>query len=295
MKICRFTVAGSAGLRFGPNRAPRLGVVSEAGVHDVTAVTERLPALRWPLPPGDQLIAHLPELRHAMAELAATQPAMSLDAVRLLPPVANPGKFVCGAGNWKHHGAPLGMMGFMFKATSALAGPGEGVQLQWPDRVTLHEPELAMVIGRRCRNVSEADALDYVAGYCGALDMTMQQEREDFAFCKSFDTYGMLGPWLVTADEIPDPSALSYRFHVNDKLRGARSFADLTGSPAQLIAFASTAMTLHPGDLVLSGAADVAPVVAGDRLRLEIPGIGTLATVVSVSRSARQSPWQAGD
>ncbi|MDE8654032.1 fumarylacetoacetate hydrolase family protein [Novosphingobium album (ex Liu et al. 2023)] len=281
MRICRFVLESDS------TATPRLGVVRDDGIHDVTLVTEVLPSLRWPLPPGDQFITSLADLRAPMAELAREAPAIPLDAVRLLSPVANPGKFVCGAGNWKHHGAPFGMLGFMFKVTSALSGPGEGVEISWPDRDTLHEPELACVIGRECRNVSEAEALDHVAGYCGAFDMTLKQQREDYAFCKSFDTYGMLGPWLVTADEIADPSTLSYRFWVNDELRGERAFADLTANPARMIAFASTVMTLYPGDVVLSGAADVAPVVAGDVMTLEIPGIGRMETRVSLSPHAR--------
>ena len=279
MKIARFTLNGDT--------TPRLGMVSDAGVHDVTAVTDALPNLRWPLPPGDQLIANLPVLRGPIESLAANAPAIPLAQVSLLSPVANPGKFVCGAGNWKHHGAPFGMMGFMGKAASANCGAGEGVELRWPDRATVYEPELAVIIGKQCSNVAEADALDYVAGYACALDMTLKPEREDWAFCKSFDSYGVIGPWMVTADEIADPSALSYKFHVNGELRGDRSFADLTGSPAQMIAFASTAMTLYPGDLVLSGAADVAPVALGDRMVLEIPGIGTMETAVRVSARAR--------
>ncbi|MFM6931724.1 MAG: fumarylacetoacetate hydrolase family protein, partial [Novosphingobium sp.] len=167
-------------------------------------------------------------------------------------------------------------------------------ELRWPDRVTVHEPELAIIIGRECSNMSVEEALDYVAGYACALDMTLKPEREDWAFCKSFDTYGVLGPCMVTADEIADPSALGYRFWVNDELRGERSFGDLTGSPAQMIAFASSAMTLYPGDLVLSGAADVAPVQAGDVLRLEIPGIETMVTEVSVSANARNAAWTNG-
>lgn len=279
MKICRFT--------HGSDASPRLGLVSDAGVHDVTRVTDALPNLRWPLPPGDQLIANLPSLRGAIERLAASTPAIPLAQVSLLSPVANPGKFVCGAGNWKHHGAPFGMMGFMGKAASANCGPGEGVELRWPDRATVYEPELAVIIGKQCSNVAEADALNYVAGYACALDMTLKPEREDWAFCKSFDSYGVIGPWMVTADEIADPGALTYRFHVNGELRGERSFADLTGSPAQMIAFASTAMTLYPGDLVLSGAADVAPVAVGDRMVLEIPGIGVMETAVRVSSMAR--------
>ena len=287
MKVCRFTLNSDAGAR------PRVGVLIDDAVHDVTTVTGELPPLQWPAPPGDLFIGHLPQLRPLMEDLAKAAPPLPRDQVRLLSPVANPGKFVCGAGNWKHHGAPLGMMGFMFKASSALAGESEGVQIRWPDRITLHEPELAIVIGRECANVSAAEALSYVAGYCCALDMTMKPEREDYAFCKSFDTYGVLGPGLVTADEIPDPDSLSYRFWVNDQLRGERSFSDLTGSPAQLVAFASTAMTLYPGDLILSGAADVAPVIAGDVMTLDIPRVGRLEVKVSVSPHARRTAQQA--
>lgn len=281
MKICRFTLQGSD--------APRVGLLEDGGVRDVTAVTRELPAVSWPLPREDLFIANLARLRPVMATLAADAPLLPLASVRLLSPVANPGKFVCGVGNWKHHGAPLGMMGFLFKMTSAMAGAGEGVQIRWTDRTTLHEPELAIVIGRTCTNVTEAEALDYVAGYTGGLDMTMKEQKEFFTFCKSFDSYGVLGPCLVTADEIPDPSGLSYEFRVNGEIRGQRNFADLTGSPAQLVAFASSAMTLYPGDVIFSGAADVAPVVPGDVMALEIPRIGRMEVAVSVSPHAREA------
>jgi 2-keto-4-pentenoate hydratase/2-oxohepta-3-ene-1,7-dioic acid hydratase in catechol pathway len=281
MRICRFTVKADSEAR------PRLGVLEDGGVRDVTAATEDLPGLRWPLPPGDQLIANLDALRPRMAALAADAPLIAREDVRLLSPVANPGKFVCGVGNWSHHGAPLGMMGFLFKMTSAAAGEGDGVQIRWTDRTTLHEPELAIVIGRECTNVSEAEALEYVAGYTCALDMTMKEQKEFFTFCKSFDTYGVLGPCLVTADEIADPSDLGYTFFVNGEPRGERSFRDLTGSPAQLVAFASSVMTLHPGDVIFSGAADVGPVVPGDVMTIDIPRIGRMDVPVSVSPHAR--------
>lgn len=286
MRICRFRLKTDPG--------PRLGVVdADERIRDVTVATEALPNLRWPLPPGDQLIAHLDSLRPRLEALAQDAPSYAREEVELLSPVANPGKFVCGAGNWKHHGAPFGMMGFMGKVASALGGESDGVQIAWPDRVTVHEPELGFVIGRECRNVSVEEALDHVAGYACALDTTLKPEREDWAFCKSFDTYGTLGPWLVTADEIPDPSALSYRFWVNDELRGERSFADLTGNPAQMIAFASTAMTLYPGDIVMSGAADVAPIAPGDVMKLEIPRVGRIEVAVGLSPHARAKPWGA--
>lgn len=286
MRICRYT------LNCDPNAQPRVGLVEEAGVREVTAATEILPTLRWPLPVGDQFISHLQDLRPRMAELARNAKILSFDAVSLLSPVANPSKFICGAGNWKHHGAPFGMLGFMGKATTALAGPSEGVRIGWPDRTTVHEPELAIIIGRECKNIAVTEALEYVAGYSCAFDTTLKPEREDWAFCKSFDSYGTIGPWMVTADEIPDPGALSYRFWVDDDLRGERSFADLTGSPAEMIAFASTAMTLYPGDLILSGAADVGPVLPGETMTIEISRIGSMSAKVSCSNTARVTPWK---
>ncbi len=283
MKICRYTLKSDT-----QGVDPRVGVMEEAGVRDVTAVvTDQLPPQRWPLPPGDLLIEHLPSLRAPMAEAARKAPLIARADIRLLSPVANPGKFICGVGNWSHHKAPLGLLGFLFKATSALAGAGEGVRIRWPDRTTVHEPELAIVIGRTCTNVSESDALGYVAGYCCALDMTMKEQKEFFCFCKSFDSYGVLGPCMTTADEISDPSSLSYQFFVNGEPRGQRNFSDLTGSPAQLVAFASSAMTLYPGDVILSGAADVAPVIPGDTMTLEIPAIGRMDVSVMVSSDAR--------
>lgn len=278
MRICRYTLKSAA--------QPRLGLLEEGGVRDVSAATERLPALRWPLPPGDQLIGSLSSLRESIDRLARTAPLIPRSDVRLLSPIANPGKFICGVGNWSHHKAPLGMLGFLFKATSALAGEGEGVQVRWPKRTTLHEPELAIIIGEQCTNVSEAEALTYVAGYSCALDMTMKEEKEFFCFCKSFDTYGVLGPCMVTADEIANPSELTYQFFVNGELRGERKFSDLTGSPAQLVAFASKSMTLYPGDVILSGAADVGPVQVGDTMALEIPRIGRMEVPVILSPNA---------
>jgi 2,4-didehydro-3-deoxy-L-rhamnonate hydrolase len=284
MRICRYTLKSGA-----EAERPRLGLLEEGGVRDVTDAADQLPAQRWPLPPGDLLIGSLDSLREQIERLARSAPLIPRSSVRLLSPVANPGKFICGVGNWSHHKAPLGMLGFLFKATSALAGEGEGVQVRWPNRTTLHEPELAIIIGRTCTNVTEAQALSNVAGYACALDMTMKEEKEFFCFCKSFDSYGVLGPCMVTADEISNPSELGYQFFVNGELKGERKFSDLTGSPAQLVAFASRAMTLHPGDVILSGAADVGPVKVGDIMTLEIPRIGRMDVPVSLSPQAAGS------
>ncbi|MCE7796318.1 fumarylacetoacetate hydrolase family protein [Sphingobium sufflavum] len=266
---------------------PRVGLYDEGGIRDVTAVVEALPALRWPFPLGDQFIAHFDRLRPRIEELGAQAAVIPTDQVRLLSPVANPGKLICAMGNWQHHGAPAGLMGFGFKATSALADPSDPVLIRWPDRATLHEPELAVIIGRECTAIPEAEALDYVAGYTCAFDTTMKEQKETFSFCKSVDRFATYGPCFVTRDAVPDPAQLGYRFWVNGEVRGERRFADLTGSPAFLVAFASTVMTLHPGDILMTGAADVGPVVPGDVMSIEIGGIGRMDVDVALSPHAR--------
>ena len=284
MKVCRFV------LKADLEAIPRVGLMSDQEIRDVTAAADELPAYRWPLPMGDQLIANLDRLRPRMEAVAAEARPIAREDVRLLAPVANPGKFICGLGNWKKHGVPLGVLGFLFKVTSASAGEGDGVQIRWTDRETKHEPELATVIGRTCTNVSEAEALNYVAGYTGGLDMTLIEKKEDYSFCKAFDTYGVLGPCIVTADEVPDPSKLGYRFWVNGELRGEQTFADLTAGPAALVAYASSVMTLYPGDVIFSGAIDIAPpVVPGDLMTLDMHGIGRMDVPVVVSPHARSA------
>jgi 2,4-didehydro-3-deoxy-L-rhamnonate hydrolase len=280
VRICRFALKSDA------DAVPKVGVYDEAGIRDVTSVVDALPALRWPLPMGDHFIANFDSLRPAIEKLGAGAFPIPVDQVRLLSPVANPGKLICGMGNWKHHGAPAGLMGFGFKATSALADPCDPVEIRWPDRDTLHEPELGVIIGRECTAVSEEQALDFVAGYTCAFDTTMKEVKETFSFCKSVDSFATYGPCFVTRDEVPDPAALGYRFWVNGELRGQRCFADLTGSVAQLIAFASTVMTLYPGDILMMGAADVGPVVPGDIMSIEIAGIGRMDVSVKLSRHA---------
>lgn len=280
MRFCRFALKSDA-------NTPRVGLYDEAGIRDVTQVTESLPTLRWPLPLGDQLIANLDTLRPQMEKLAAGAAVIPHDQVRLLSPVANPSKLICAMGNWKFMGAPAGIMGFGFKTLNALADPSDPVQIRWPDRNTHHEPELGVVIGKQCTGISETDALSYVAGYTCAFDTTMKEDKETFSFCKSVDTFATYGPCILTADEVADPASLGYEFWVNGEKRGERSFADLTGSVPELIALAASTMTLYPGDVLMMGAADVGPVVPGDVMTVEIPRIGRLEVNVELSPHAR--------
>lgn len=258
----------------------KIGLVDEDHIRDVSAIADRLPAVRWPYPPGDLFIAHLEQLKPEMEQLAKAATPIPLDAVHLKCPVANPGKLLCGVGNFKEvlaRGGHPRRLGLLFKMTSAAAGPSDGVTLRWPERTTFYETEIAIVIGKGGTDIAASDALDHVAGYAIGLDMTMQG-KEFPSFCKSFDSYGVIGPWLVTADEIPDPSKLNFKLEVNGVVRQNDTLDNLVLGVAELIEHCSSVMTLHPGDVIFSGTppGSVGPVVPGDIMVARMDCIGEM-------------------
>ena len=204
--------------RFGDSR---LGVVEGRKVTDVTAALDVLPAYRYPLPGYDPLIANLDKVIGRIQSIKPGSEVVALDGLKLLSPVANPGKIVAAPVNYAAHLSEVASdsqlnagnaghtvtihkAGLFLKANSSLVGPGEGIALWHLERRNDHEVELAVVIGKRANNVSRQEALRYVAGYSIGLDISIRGQ-EDRSFRKSPDSYTVLGPWLVTPDEIPDP------------------------------------------------------------------------------------------
>ena len=145
--------------------------------------------------------------------------------------------------------------GLFLKANSALVGPSEGVAVRFPDRRTDHEAELGVIIGRAGSNIARDDALDHVAGYAIAMDMVVRGP-EDRSFRKSVDTYAVLGPWLVTADEAPAPDAFSFTLTIDGAVRQSAHTRDMILDVPGQIAWASQFYTLHPGDIFMSGTCD---------------------------------------
>lgn len=282
MKICRYD-------------DNRLGLVSDDGIRDVSAVLAKLPAVSYPFPRHDALIAHLGELRPEIERIARGAKPVPVASVRLLSPLANPGKIIAAPVNYKkhleealadkgiHHGnlvQEIHKAGMFLKAPSSLVGPGEGVKLVHTDRRNDHEVELAVVIGKRCREVKAADALECVAGYCIGLDMTIRGPEER-SLRKSPDSYSVLGPWLVTREEIPDSGALSLKITVNGAVRQDAHTSDLILSVGELIEWGSAFYTLHPGDVILTGTPQgVGPVRPGDVMEASIERIGTMRVEV---------------
>ncbi|HTZ76912.1 MAG TPA: fumarylacetoacetate hydrolase family protein [Stellaceae bacterium] len=282
MKLCRFD-------------DNRLGLVRGHEVLDVTPVVARLPAQRWPLPKGDPLIAALEALRPHIEAEAQRAVARPFSQVMLLSPVANPSKIVCAPVNYRKHldeaRADAGIhhqkqveeiqrVGLFLKATSALVGPSAGVALRYLDRRNDHEVELALVIGRPADRVKAADALDYVAGYAIGLDMTIRGPEER-SLRKSGDSYCVLGPWMVTADEFTEPENRELSITVNGEPRQRANTKDLVLRLGTLIELASSFYTLLPGDILLSGTPEgVGPVRPGDVMDAAIDGIGTMRVEV---------------
>ncbi len=282
--------------RFDDNR---LGVVRGAAkaltVHDVTTILDALPSWRYPLPDHDPLIAALPGLRDRIEALADAAPGIPVGNVRLLPPVASPRKIVAAPVSYRlhheealadqtiHHGTniiPIDKAGLFLKAPSSLIGASEPVVIRFPEARNDHEIELVAIIGTRADRVSRDQALSRVAGYAVGLDMTVRGTQER-SMRKSCDSYTVLGPWLVTADEIPDPSALEMHLTVNGETRQKTSTANLLRDVAALIEKASAFYTLMPGDLLFTGTPEgVAPVVSGDVMMAWIAGIGEMEITV---------------
>jgi len=278
----------------------RLGVVRADLVHDVTqAQTEIRDSSPYAMK-GDAVVAALPQWRERLERMADKAPGKPIAQVKLLAPVARPTKLSCAPTNYQAHiaemkaavaqpgsqvvtvqSAKIGEAGMFLKANSSLVGPSEGIPIRFPDRRNDHEVELVMVIGKKGSNIPAPRALDYVACYCLGLDMTVRG-REDRSFRKSIDGYAVAGPWMVTAEEIPDPDALPLSLEVNGEVRQNSNTNMLIYDCRRLIEFASSFYTLYPGDLIYTGTPEgVGPVKPGDTIACRSsPVLGELKIAV---------------
>jgi len=288
MKLCRYD-------------DDRLGVVRGELIHDVTQAQTQIRAAAPYAMTGDAVIAALPAWRSRLEEMAAKAPGKPISAVKLLSPVARPSKLVAAPTNYKAHidemGArataqnikpspAIGTAGLFLKANSSLVGPSEGVAIRFPERRNEHEVELAIIFGREGSDIPRDKALDYVAGYCVGLDMTARGP-EDRSFRKSIDTYSVLGPWMVTADEISDPDNVPLNIAVNGEIKQSSNTNQLIYDCRKLIEWGSTFYTFYPGDVLFTGTPEgVSPVKPGDVMRAEIPRIGVMSVAVRAHKAA---------
>lgn len=275
----------------------KLGLVQNDMVHDVSAALSALPESEkpWMGVRGDPLIRHLDRLKPAILAALPAAEAKPVAEARFLSPVQHPSKIIGVPVNYYEHvveaesnvetfsdrfRGSIEQQGFFLKANSALVGPGEGITLRFPDRRNDHEMELGVVIGRTVSNIGREEALSVIAGYAIALDMVVRGP-EDRSLRKSGDSYAVVGPWLVTADEVADPQALDFSLCVNGEQRQASNTARMIMTIAEQIAYASRFYTLYPGDIIMTGTCEgVGPVVPGDTITCGIVGIADMTVAI---------------
>jgi 2-keto-4-pentenoate hydratase/2-oxohepta-3-ene-1,7-dioic acid hydratase in catechol pathway len=252
--------------------------------------------------PADLLtvVARLDELRPRLTELLARPAAASIarrDA-ELAPPL-RPGKIVGIGLNYRDHAAETGQAlpdypTVFAKFPNAVTGPEQPIRLPAASTQVDYEGELGVVIGRRVRAVPQGEALRAVAGYLVVNDVSardVQNRTSQWTLGKSFDTFAPIGPFLVTADEIPDPQALDLRVTVSGRILQHSSTANMVFSVATLVALLSEVITLEPGDLIATGtpggvgAAQTPPrfLRDGDVVEVAIEGLGRLSNPVTTA------------
>ena len=262
MRLC--TYGGREGSRLG---AVEDGTVVPLAGADVAAALDGAPA-----PDGDPV---------------------PLEGLELLAPLV-PGKLIGVGLNYRDHaaetGAGLPARPLVFaKLISSVTGPTADIVRPAYTEQLDYEGELAVVIGRRARDVPEERALAHVFGYAVMNDVTARDRQRDepqWLRAKGSDTFAPFGPWVTTADEVPDPQALAIRTTVNGELRQDGATADMVFSVAALVAWCSSSFTLEPGDVITTGTPAGVGVARrvflepGDRVRIEIPGLGALENAV---------------
>ena len=282
MKLVKFST--------GPEDA-RLGLVINDGLIDVSRHLADAPR--------DMigLINQWPVFQSRFESLATTgRVDLALADVTLLAPVPRPGKIFCIGLNYADHIAESGMgtpaeQVWFTKAVTSINAPYGAIELPRVSSQLDYEAELAFIIGKRCRHVAVENAHEVIFGYCAANDVSVrdwQTKTSQFVIGKSFDTHCPYGPWLVTPDEIGDPHALGIRCLVNGEVRQSSNTKELIFNCFQQIAFLSEAMTLEPGDLILTGTPGGVGIgfkparwlKAGDVVRIEIDKIGAIESRV---------------
>jgi 2-keto-4-pentenoate hydratase/2-oxohepta-3-ene-1,7-dioic acid hydratase in catechol pathway len=207
----------------------------------------------------------------------------------LLAP-ATPTKIVCVGRNYPAHAAEHGAVVpeeplLFFKPPSAIIGPDAAIHLPSQSERVDYEAELVVMIGGRCRNVKPEEAWDYVFGVTCGNDVTardLQRLDDQWTRAKGFDTFCPLGPWLVTGLSGDDVAEMTVVCRVNGEVRQEARASEMAFSPAELIAYTSTIMTLEPGDVIMTGTPEgVGPLTADEEVEVQIDGVGLLRNVVS--------------
>ena len=303
MHLVSYRVRGSNGpWRAGVERSRTVVDISRYPSFQKKAMGEEQSlSMRTVLDQGQQVLTGV--LAWASSQLDAGQDALSLDSLELGPPMPDPDKFLCLGVNYLEHAAETNMEvpsvpTIFAKFRNCLVGPAAPILLPSVSKAIDYEGELAVIIGTRCKNVSENDALQYVAGYTVCNDVTardIQIQTSQWTAGKALDTFAPMGPGIVPASEIADPQALELTTRLNGHVVQHNSTANMVFSVAAAIAFLSSLMTLEPGDIIATGTPSGVgfrrnpPLFMqhGDVVEVEIERIGTIRNPVLNARAGQ--------
>lgn len=269
------------------------GVVKGDNVVDVSSVVADIPHIdAQTLMNG--LIGNFDHYSDALQRTADSSDGVPLSQVRLRAPLPEPGRLVCLAGNYMENGTralPYDRDAFL-KSSSSVIGDGDTIVLpDCPVPVVHHEAELAFVIGKMASKVAAKDAEDYIFGYTNFIDVSARgvepNGNNSFFWQKSWDTFGPMGPYLVTADEVSNPHDMHVQLSVAGEVRQDLSTSDMGRTLGEVLEFVSWIITLKPGDVVATGTNHVGlgPIQDGDSVVMEIEGLGRLSLDV-------KDPWK---
>jgi len=264
----------------------RLGVLSTSGgVVDVTDLVKDIPHLE-PQQLISGLIERFDQYRPALESAAASTAGTPLEQVRIRPPLPRPDNIVCMAVNYMEDGTrsePAPINAFT-KSPNAIIGPGDTMVLpDTPATIFEGEAELALVIGKRATNVPASDAMSYIFGYVNFIDGSARGlPPGGFYMMKSRDTFAPIGPFLVTADEIPDPQQLAVKLWTNGQLMQSFNTDDMAHKIPRCIEWATAIHSLDPGDILATGTnhRGLNPFQDGDTIELETEGLCRLSIKV---------------
>lgn len=262
----------------------QLGILTDKGLVDVSHIIMDIPHTN----PGNLmngLIENFENYRSKLETAAEKGVAFPLDSIKIQPPLPKPGAIDCMAVNYMENGTlkEKPQINGFHKSPSAIIGNGDTMILpDVPATIFEGEAELGLIIGKRASNVSESDAMDHVFGYLNFIDGSargLPPDRNVFFQVKSRATFAPIGPFIVTADEIPDPQNLSVRLWVNGELKQDFNTNDMAHKIPKAISWLSSIHPLEPGDLVATGTnhRGLSSFQHGDKIELEVEGLGRLS------------------
>ena len=272
----------------------QLGVITADGIVDIS---DALSSISYHTPQEliRMVIEDFDNLRSAIADAAENSTATALDSVSFKAPLPRPGQLVCLAGNYIEPDSPSrGEFNAFLKSPTGIIATEDTVELPEADVTVFHfEPELAIVIGKTAKHLSEENALDHVFGYTHFIDVSARGLPGGFFLGKSWHTFAPMGPALVTADEVPDGNALGVKLWINDGLQHDFSTNSMARFIPELLAEVTNVVTLEPGDVVSTGTHHEAltAVGDGDTVKLAVEGFGP-ELAVSVRDPLKRTSWR---